>query len=130
MPILGLVEARVLINGQPAAEFEDPDSPDETYCAPRYILAEPKQTYSVDIRVLRGFTLYQASYLQANLRCDAAGRGRNALINTDFIPREGQIVAQDSQLYHFEQFPAKDPKSGKWYEYKWAFGSLERSKCK
>lgn len=127
MPILHFVEARVLIGGQPAAEFEVPDRPDDAHRAARYILAEPDLTYSVEVRFLPGFRLYQARYLYSKLQCDADNVGQAKSIYTRHIQQRRRIVTQNSLFSKFDAYPAEDKTTAQWYKYKYTFGLLERS---
>lgn len=68
MPWKDFIETRIVVNGQPLKEYQDPDNDDNV----RYIQAIAGQTFMVEVTFLPGFNLRWAPYLYCEFWTDDA----------------------------------------------------------
>jgi len=120
MPCEDYIDARIVVDGQPLKEYDDPDG--ETHV--RYVQAIAGQHFAVQVKFLPGFKLQWAPYLYFQFWIDddpVHYRLDPAPTTAGMAHKRGVLLA--AQSYEGAGTPIKDD-SGRWTRANFTFGAL------
>lgn len=128
MPTLHGIHVRIVIDGEVAKEYENPNAVPVPCQVSTCVRAEPGQSFIVEVGVMEGYDLRDAPYLLVQMLCDGFGKPSRRKCNVLRIPHQGQTVTRRGIIAAFEHYRGRDEETGDWYKYRYAFGALEISK--
>ncbi|KAK5094923.1 hypothetical protein LTR24_003371 [Lithohypha guttulata] len=118
MPCTDFVDARILVDGQPLEEYQDPDNDDNV----RYIQAKAGQTFVVQVTFLPGFQLQWAPSLYFEFWIDDDPlRHIVYAFSKSLVHRKG-VLTRELRLSHDGKRVKKDNRQ--WTKALFTFGAL------
>ena len=127
MPVQDLIDVRVIVDGEEAIEYEDPDAFDEDNTCVRYIETKPGQKFSICIEWLPGFRIRWADALYCSVDLgDGAGHPQSWLTTRQLEHDRGTLTEQ--AILYISSSIHEDLKTGRHNRYEWAFEGIELSK--
>ena len=124
MPVQDLIDVRVIVDGEEAIEYEDPDAVDGDKRCVRYVETMPGQQFSINVTWLVGFKICWADALYCLVRKGDEAWKQSSWRNAREL-KHNQGTLTEPATISLSASILKDPETGKSTWCEWAFEGIE-----
>lgn len=131
MPSQSLVDVRIIVDGRPLKEYCDPDSDlDDENLRTRYVEVKAGQEFAVRVKLLQGFELRSAKYVESVFQIDNHRDVRPCYFDAaadmqlDHQNGGGTLLTDRAVTHGWDSQTDWNEDYGEWTELKWTFGAL------